>query len=574
MNYALCFLLLFAQTQVAEVPTGKALEVWKVPIEMRVFAGSFSRALEQPEIRLAGCRNEALSAQLAARTDANANLTGTATGLKSARGTAIPADAIRIRYGAYLPVDETGQLTADPLLDGPSHPMQANVAVPVWLSIQVPKSVSKDIYRGSIELKANGQVRSVPIAVEVLDATLPDPPDYSFYMDIWQDPNGVALAHKVPLWSEPHWQLLAKYAKNLAQHGEKAIMASITYDAWNAQTGYEFPTMVEWRFPGEWTKGQAAKFQWDFTIFDRYVRTMIENGVRGKIDMYAMIKGPGPTSDSSIRYFDASARTYRTRKLMAGDEMWSEAWTAFLPVLKKHLQENGWWNIAYLGFDEKPAAIMDKLFQFIDSAGPDFKLVLSGGHAADRANSELVLYWDEINDAAKWDGQTRALVTALRAKGQLVSFYTACEPRFPNLFLCSTLREARMLAWVAAKYNLSGYTRWAVNAYPENVWQQPNFKWHSGDMYLTYPGKDGPLDGMRWELIRQGIQDFEALRIAREMSSFWGRDDLVQRLDGAVGTAMVLDSCRDIPLVEKARDIVNDVLREIGSPDEMGKKDR
>lgn len=79
---------------------------------------------------------------------------------------------------------------------------------------------------------------------------------------------------------------------------------------------------------------------------------------------------------------------------------------------------------------------------------------------------------------------------------------------------------------------------------------------------------------MRWELIRQGIQDFEALRIAREMSSFWGRDDLVQRLDGAVGTATVLDSCRDIPLVEKARAIVNDVLREIGSPDEMGKKDR
>ena len=131
-----------------------------------------------------------------------------------------------------------------------------------------------------------------------------------------------------------------------------------------------------------------------------------------------------------------------------------------------------------------------------------------------------------------------------------------------------------MLPWIAWKYNLSGYTRWAVNAFPDDVWKQPNFKWHSGDMYFQYPGEKGPLDGMRWELLRQGIQDYEALRIAHEMASFWGRADLLKMLDGAVEMATILDSCRDIPLVQEARNIVNQVIRQSGSPDEMGKKTR
>ncbi len=43
-------------------------------------------------------------------------------------------------------------------------------------------------------------------------------------------------------------------------------------------------------------------------------------------------------------------------------------------------------------------------------------------------------------------------------------------------------------------------------------------------------------------------------------------------LDAAVEKATILDSCRDIPLVHEARQLVNQVIREISSPDEMGKK--
>ena len=562
----------FSAILLAQSPVPSGFEAWPVPIEKRVFAGSFSRSPGERAIKLAGCRNEFLSAQLAARNSKESELSYQVEPLRGPEAATIPAEEIRVRFGAYLPVDETGQYTADPLLESKSIRLPANLAQPVWLTIHVPKGIAAGRYAGSLRLAAGGESLDVPLEVEVFSATLPDPPDYSYYLNLWQDPNGVARAHKVELWSEAHWQLLARYAENLAMHGEKSIMTSIIHDPWNAQTGYIFPTMVEWKHPGEWKQGEAPKFAWDFTLFDRYVNTMMKAGVKGKIDMYAMVKGPGPTPDAGIRYFDTQAKTYRDEKLKVGDERWQAAWKAFLPALRTHLEAKGWWKIAYLGFDEKPKEIMDVLFAFIGKTGPEYKLVMSGGHAEAGGKNEVVLYWDNLVDAAEWTKTFEPMVKKLNENGQLVTFYTACEPYYPNTYLYSTLRESRLLAWIARKYNVGGYTRWAVNAYPDDVWKQPNFKWHSGDMYFVYPGENGPLDGMRWELMRQGIQDYEAWRIAHEMATFWGRTDLVKLLSSAVEKATILDSCRTIPLVEEARDIVNSVLREIGTPDEMGKK--
>ena len=54
--------MLWAQSR---VPSG--FEAWPVSIETRIYAGSFSRSPEERAIKLTGCRNEFLSAQLAAR---------------------------------------------------------------------------------------------------------------------------------------------------------------------------------------------------------------------------------------------------------------------------------------------------------------------------------------------------------------------------------------------------------------------------------------------------------------------------------------------------------------------------
>ena len=547
----------------------REFQTWPAPIEVRIYPGAFSREPDLRKLELAGLAGEVLSAQLVAKSTGEIEgLTAEVSALSAPDGHEIPASAARVRFGAYLPVDETMTLTADPLLEVEAVDVPANMAQSVWLTLEVPSETPPGNYSGKLTLSDESREKAVfDLSVEVLPAVLPPPTDWSFYLNIWQDPSGVARAHKVAVWSERHWKLLEKYAQNFAAHGMKSIMASITYDPWKSQSGYPFDTMVEWNYPGQFESGGAEKFTWDFTVFDRYVSLMIQAGVRDKIDCYALVMGPGSTADAHIRYLDTTTGNYRTAALTVGEPMWRQAWSAFLPVFREHLKEKGWFDKAVLGFDEKPRKVMRIIFDFIIRTAPDFKLASSGGYPGDERKwgDEIVFHIDELTDRERWAEIEPVVRRMHEDPSRYVSFYTACMPYYPNVFLFSRLREARLLPWIAWKYGFDGYTRWAVNAFPEDVWTQPNYKWHSGDMYFVYPVEEGLLDGMRWELMRQGIQDYEVLKMAWEMAEKAGRADLLEKLRKAVTRGTVIDSCRWIPYVAEARAMVNEVIRELGT---------
>jgi len=544
-------------------------EAWPVPTEVRIYHGSFTREPGNSRIELAGLAGEWLSAQVAVRSSRDIKgLSGSLSQLTGQGGAEIPASAARVRYGGFIPVDETMVLTADPLLEENSVDVAANLAQPVWITLKVPWDAVAGLYQGKFELSAaSGGHAEFELSLEVLPALLSEAPDWTFHLNIWQDPTTVARAHKVQVWSEEHWCLLERYAGNFADHGMNAIMTHIIHDPWDSVRGVADDTMVEWKYPGEFKAAGAGKFEWDFTVFDRYVELMMKAGVRDKIDLYALVMGPGGTLKADIRYLDTTTGDYRTAQMKVGDRIWREAWKAFLPVLRKHLKEKGWFDKAVLGFDEKPENVMGIIFDFILAEAPDFKIASSGGFPGDERKwaDEIVLFFDNITDKSLWQ-QYEPLVREMHAdKSRLITFYTCCMPHYPNTFLFSQLRESRLLAWLTWKYGFDGYIRWAVNIYPEDTWNQPMFTWPSGDMFFVYPGEDGPLDSMRWELLRQGIQDYEALRIAWEMAEKAGREDLLDKLREAVARGTIIDSCSWIPYIEQARAIVNEVIRELGT---------
>ena len=294
--------------------------------------------------------------------------------LRTAQGATIPSSAVRVRYGAYLPVDETMNMTADPLLETDSVDVPAGRAQAVWLTVAVPRDAAPGVYESKLALSSgSGPGPVFDFSLDILPVKLPDPADWSFYLNIWQDPNGVARAHQVKAWSEEHWAILERYAANFGSHGLSSIMTSLVYDPWKGQSGYTFDSMVEWKYPGEWQAGAADKFTWDFSIFDRYVTLMMDAGVRDKIDMYALVMGPGGTLDAHIRYLDTQSGQYRTAELQVGEPMWKEAWAAFLPMLRTHLKEKGWFDVAVLGFDEKTPKVMKVIFDFLLATCPRFQ---------------------------------------------------------------------------------------------------------------------------------------------------------------------------------------------------------
>ncbi len=67
-----------------------------------------------------------------------------------------------------------------------------------------------------------------------------------------------------------------------------------------------------------------------------------------------------------------------------------------------------------------------------------------------------------------------------------------------------------------------GLSRWALTTWPENPLQETLYSCHPwrrdlppGDNFLLYPG---PRAGVHWEMLRDGIEEYEKLRGLRAAS--------------------------------------------------------
>ncbi len=118
-------------------------QAWVAPIEVRTYQGAFTREPGKRMIMLEGLAGEVLSAQVVVKSDRD--IKGLKATLYGPDGEAVPEYLARVRFGAFIPVDETMTLTADPLLEVDSLDVGANLAQPVWLTINLPRDIEAGI---------------------------------------------------------------------------------------------------------------------------------------------------------------------------------------------------------------------------------------------------------------------------------------------------------------------------------------------------------------------------------------------------------------------------------------------
>jgi len=121
-----------------------------------------------------------------------------------------------------------------------------------------------------------------------------------------------------------------------------------------------------------------------------------------------------------------------------------------------------------------------------------------------------------------------------------------------------------MLPWVAIEHDVDGYIRWAWNLWPTDVWNQPKFIYPSGDMFFVYPGEEGPLDSTRWEMLHQGIQDVEAIRLLLEKAKGTEMENEIgKEVEALITKATRVHGCRGVSLIREQRKRINQLLSEL-----------
>lgn len=511
------------------------------------------------DINLTAWKGERVSAQLVVWTpEALDNLSFIVSDLTSGKET-ISKDNVRTGFVRYVMTDELNKdgkggcgyrkssdydstLVADPIDHITSTlTVPANATQGGWISVRVPQQIKAGKYTGTVTVKDGDKVLSeLKLAVNVKNRTLPASTEWAFHLDLWQNPYAEARYYNVEPFSKEHFDRMRPDMQNYVDAGGKVITASIMHKPWNGQTYDPFESMVTW------LKKADGTWYFDYTVFDKWVEYMMSLGVKKQINCYSMVPWR-----LSFQYFDQASNSFKYLDAKPGEAAYDEFWGNMLTSFAKHLKEKGWFDITHISMDERPMKDMLATLKVIRKADKDFKVSLAGTY-----HDELV---KELHDYCIAIGEKfpAEVIKSRKEAGQVTTYYTCCtEPR-PNTFTFSAPAEAEWLGWFAAKENLDGYLRWALNSWVKNPLQDSRFTaWAAGDTYMIYP--EG-RSSIRFERLIEGIQSYEKIRILKEEFEKKGNKSAIKKIDKIL-KAFDEFSLEEIPaatVVTKAKEAIN-----------------
>src|SRR5690606_22880153 len=137
--------------------------------------------------------------------------------------------------------------------------------------------------------------------------------------------------------------------------------------------------------------------------------------------------------------------------------------------------------------------------------------------------------------------EVKRVIQEEQAKGGELTWYISCDQGYPqpNYFIDAPALDLVMVPWITARYGMDGILYWALNFWSQtpNPWLDAG-TFHSGFLCsggwvlngegsLLYPGDDterytgqpdvdGPVSSIRFELLREGLDDYVYLSMLKD----------------------------------------------------------
>ncbi len=507
------------------------LALWWAPSGWKISQDRPAPTQASDAIRVSAAKNETEAAQFVLRpSKLIRDMTIRPGDLAGPEGASIPASAVEVLREQYLytarPTDGTGTVDQwpDPLPPITS-PLTLNASVnhAFWLRVHVPRNARAGIYNGAIQLAADGVNVAMPVRVEVYDFTLPDRMTCTTAFGF--SPTNVFRYQKIEKDADKRAVLDKYFASFAAHHISPYNPAPLD------------PIKVTW--PDK--KNPLPVF--DFTAWDA---AMEHNLARYHFNSF-MVEIPGMGGGTFHERYEPELRGFKENT-----PEYKAAFTAYCHTLQEHLRQKGWLNDAFTyWFDEpdrKDYEFVANGFRRLKEAAPDLNRMLTV-----QVEPELVggpNIWCPVTPNYNHDRDE-----VRRKAGEKFWWYVCTGPKAPftTLFLDHPSVELRAWMWQTWQRDINGILVWetsywtSTTAYPDkdklqNPYEDPmswqsgygaakgaRQPWGNGDGRFIYPPLsaanadpagpvlDGPVDSIRWEMLRDGIEDYEYLVILRKL---------------------------------------------------------
>ncbi|HSB12806.1 MAG TPA: DUF4091 domain-containing protein [Bryobacteraceae bacterium] len=524
------------------------IEVWAAPAIYKVRPDQPSQNsnlvwnAKTKTISVAGAKNEHLPFQVVVSTpppptryhQAASGFFVEASDLVSSNGR-ISRDRIRLYvqhavlcYGKSSPIGETGFWpdALAPLTDPFSMAAEFRYFVKnraIWIDVVTPADVPAGDYAGNIRVTHNGQpVNELKLKLKVFDFALPAETHLITHMGI--SARQLAVTHNVPPGSPAAKELLRKY---------HAFLYENRMEPWFNE-GLQ-PEIVE--------RGDDVTLKFDAQSYDLYMNRWKTRRVILEAVPSELARGA-----REPEFSEATARRVRSYLRQTADYYRKNGWLERL-VFNSPIDEP---NTAQAYEDTR------KWAKLVHEAAPGVPFLVTEAPVTDDpawgalngyANNFSV-HGNELNRL-----EVKEAIHREQARGGEITWYISCDQVYPqpNYFIDAPAMDPVMVPWITLRYGMNGVLYWAFNFWSQtpDPWLDPvtylsgflcsNGGILNGEGSLLYPGNrvrrytgqknvDGPVSSIRFELLREGIEDYEYLWMLKSLGDQKSADEIVKSM--------------------------------------------
>jgi hypothetical protein len=393
---------------------------------------------------------------------------------------------------------------------------------PLWITVPTSSSTKPGLYTGKVEITGDVNNRKRKwmknFYIRVYPVTLGKSPLFITNWSAHFNPVTLSFVNNnepVEAYSALYWDLIKMHADMMASHRQNVHRI---YPVWH--------TLYTYR-DGKYTF-DFSRFDKEAEIFDKVgALELIEGGHlawrSGAWDDPFFVEVPLPDNEES-RNMKSSPNPKKEENgirfvlLPVDDERAKNFITQFLPALKNHLQSKGWLDRYTQHIADEPTAKNAHSYSVISDY---IHANLPGVRVLD-----AVLTSKELAGAIDiWVPQLDILhkdfefYQGLQKNGKEIWFYTCVGPRgnYANRFIEQPLIQTRYLHWINYKYNVTGYLHWGLNYWEKDQlsldMSRNRGRLPAGDHCIIYPGYRKLYTSIRFETMRDGIDDYQLLKM-------------------------------------------------------------
>jgi len=445
---------------------------------------------------------------------------------------------VQIRRVGYVPLQQLNTDVPIDELDGVGHvpglvpdPLYPEETAHVgpeangtfWITLTIPPDAKPGVKPLTARLTVEDQFCfpgwagakpwsiDLPVRVDVRPLVLQNRRD--FPVTHWISADSIWEYYKIEPFSERFWQLADAYIADLTTHGVNVVYSPI----FNARHELlERPAQLLKVKP----LGQD-RYEFDFSDVRRWIRLAVRNGA--DYVEWTHFFTPAPTSGKYPQHIFE-----RGEKI--GKLLWPPEISALSDTYRKILEQ---FQPQFKHVLEEEKVLARSLFHCADEPDGDEQMA---DYRKARSLLRELAPWIKVIDAMSdprfateklTDMPVPSIVTApLFTQANCPAWtYFCCGPRgrFLQRLHDTPLPKLRMAGWLFYKHGAKGFLHWGHNYWfvfctstIANPFQDPAVgAWPGlphGDPFVVYPGENGPIDSIRWEVFAESLQDYALLQ--------------------------------------------------------------